>query len=118
MKILWITNSLAFPDICNALNIPEPQLGGWMKSMLISISSMYPDLQFGIATLYTGTKQLIKRDIKNVTYYCIPGNLSKQSVMLQSLFVCPSAVKPLDLKKSDIFDIYHIAMYYINRMNF
>ena len=76
MKILWITNSLAFPDICNALNIPEPQLGGWMKSMLISISSMYPDLQFGIATLYTGTKQLIKRDIKNVTYYCIPGNPS------------------------------------------
>ena len=76
MKILWITNSLAFPDICNALNIPEPQLGGWMKSMLISISSMYPDLQFGIATLYTVTKQLIKRDIKNVTYYCIPGNPS------------------------------------------
>lgn len=64
MKILWITNSLAFPDICNALNIPEPQLGGWMKSMLISISSMYPDLQFGIATLYTGTKQLIKRDTR------------------------------------------------------
>lgn len=74
MKILWITNSLAFPDVCMSLGIPEPQLGGWMKSMLGALRETRPKWQFGIATLYLGTKHLLKKEINGVTYYCIPGS--------------------------------------------
>lgn len=76
MNILWITNSIAFPDICKALKIPEPQTGGWMKSMLESLKKLYPHLHFAIATLHEGTRTIIKKQIHDTIYYLIPGKPS------------------------------------------
>lgn len=46
-----------------------------MKSMLGALREIRPEWQFGIATLYSGIRNLLKREINGVTYYCIPGNV-------------------------------------------
>lgn len=71
MKVLWITNSVAFPDLCREMGMSEPQLGGWMKSLLFSLQSNFPELEFGIAVPFGGMKYL-KKTINGISYYCMP----------------------------------------------
>jgi glycosyltransferase involved in cell wall biosynthesis len=70
MKILWITNTL-FPDVCEALNIPTPVVGGWMYSGALALLESNKNIELGVAALYNGT--YVKRmDINGIAYFLVP----------------------------------------------
>ncbi|OUN99900.1 glycosyltransferase family 4 protein [Bacteroides clarus] len=72
MNILWITNIL-FPDICKEIGRKIPVTGGWMKSLAEALTTTYPDVNLSVAALYGDKKNtLLKKKIKNITYYCLP----------------------------------------------
>ncbi len=72
MKLLWITNIL-FPDISKELGSESSVGGGWMKSSAFLLLQHYPNIELAVAACYNGDS-LLKKVIKDVTYYCLPSN--------------------------------------------
>lgn len=70
MRVLWITNIL-LPDISEYLGIKPPVIGGWMNSSLNAIKDLDSTLSFAVGALYDG-KELLEKEIDDVTYFCIP----------------------------------------------
>lgn len=69
MKILWITN-IVLPPACKKLGLPEPVMGGWMYSLLASLIQV-SDIQFAVATVYSGT-EMKRIEVDKVVYYLLP----------------------------------------------
>lgn len=70
MKILWICNEM-LPPIAEHLNIPASPKEGWVQTSLLKISKLDKNIKFAVATTYKG-RQLIKKEIDNIIYYCLP----------------------------------------------
>lgn len=72
MKVLWITNIL-FPAPSNVLGISNTPFGGWMLSSLNALRSLYSDVKFAVATVYSGNEYKIF-DIGDVKYFLLPSS--------------------------------------------
>lgn len=69
MKILWITN-IPLPPICKEMNMPTPNLGGWMYASLTQLNKTSKN-QYAVASVYNGTK-FISKEINGIKWYLIP----------------------------------------------
>jgi glycosyltransferase involved in cell wall biosynthesis len=69
MRILWITN-IILPPACKELGLSEPVMGGWMYSLLNSLTEE-SNMHFAVATVYSGRK-LKRIEVDNIVYYLLP----------------------------------------------
>lgn len=69
MKVLWVTNIL-FPEVGNKLNIDYSTSGGWMHSVIPTLSSI-EGIKLCVASPYDGDK-LLNIEINEVMYIIFP----------------------------------------------
>jgi glycosyltransferase involved in cell wall biosynthesis len=102
MKVLWITNIL-LPDICEYLGKEPPVLGGWMNASLSAIIGIDSSVSIAVASIYDGNK-LIEKEIKGVTYYCLPNRNGRRPTEYDSNF----EIFWLEIKRKLEPDVVHI----------
>lgn len=72
MKILWITNSPIVKDHMTMAGLKGSISGGWIEKALEALRVL-PDNKIAVASVSPNVNKLEKSEIKNVTYYLIPG---------------------------------------------
>jgi len=82
MRVLWITNTL-FPDVCAALSVEKPVVGGWMYAGARSLLNTIPAITMAVAAIYSG-KEMQKMEIGDITYYLLPSqNYTNYNIKLE-----------------------------------
>ena len=71
MRVIWLVNIL-FPDVCEALKMPSPVIGGWMYSSAKMLMQHHDGIRLYVVAAYDGGS--LKRLERNgITYYLVPG---------------------------------------------
>jgi glycosyltransferase involved in cell wall biosynthesis len=79
MKVLWITNNIIFPDACDYLGIRQSTAGGWMYSAAKALQKNNTSLDLGVIAVSPSIKEFAKFSIRDISYYCIPGDFSEKN---------------------------------------
>jgi len=70
LRILWFTNIL-MPDLSKALGRKQEVVGGWMSSLLGSMSKL-ENVEIAVATILPGANHVVEHHYGHVTYYGLP----------------------------------------------
>ena len=104
MKIMWFCN-MKMPDVCEYLNIPYSNTGGWLHSLINEVKYLDYIEHIYVVTIYNGN--CVKKFSKdNVTYILVPGNPMKKNKKIKDIFK-----KIINEYTPDIIDIQGIEFY-------